>query len=127
MRLTSTLIFLAMTFAAHAEVKLTESDILGTWQIDSESANSDGSHARQVNSTWTFLKDGTMEGVTIDSDVNARSPEMRASVKYTVEDGKISKQSMPGRSKLETCTAVEKTDTKMTLECNSMYVFMRKK
>ncbi|WP_394752789.1 hypothetical protein [Crenothrix sp.] len=127
MLLRTTLIFLFMTFAVNAEVKLTENDILGLWKIDSESANSDGTHARKLNSTWEFLKDGVMEGITIDSDPNARSPEMRASIKYSVEDGKIIKQTMPGRSKMETCTAVEKTDQKMTLECSNMYYFMSKK
>jgi hypothetical protein len=66
MRLTSALLFLGMTFTAHAEVKLTENDILGVWQIDSESTSSDGTHAKKLNSTWNFLKDGTMEGITHD-------------------------------------------------------------
>jgi hypothetical protein len=127
MLLRTTLILLFVTFAANAEVKLTENDILGVWQIDSESNKSDGSHARKLNSTWTFLKDGNMEGMTIDPDVNARSPEMRATIKYSVEDGKIIKQTMPGRSKFETCTAVEKNAQKMTLECNNVYFFMTKK
>ncbi|SJM90553.1 hypothetical protein [Crenothrix polyspora] len=127
MRLTSALLFLGMTFTAHAEVKLTENDILGVWQIDSESTSSDGTHAKKLNSTWNFLKDGTMEGITIDSDVNARSPEMRASITYSVENGKLIKQTMPGRSKFETCTAVEKNDQKMTLECTNVYYFMTKK
>lgn len=127
MLLRTTLILLFVTFAANAEVKLTETDILGTWQIDSESNNSDGSHAKKLNSTWTFLKDGNMEGMTIDPDVNARSPEMRATIKYSVEDGKIIKQTMPGRSKFDTCTAVEKNAQKMTLECNNVYFFMTKK
>jgi hypothetical protein len=124
---TTTLILLFMTFTAHAEVKLTETDILGSWQIDAEGTNSAGTAARKVNSTWIFAKDGMMEGITIDPDVNARSPEMRASVKYAIEDGKLVKQSTPGRSKMDTCTAIEKNDPKMTLECNGVYFFMTKK
>lgn len=127
MRLKIALILLAITFTANAEVKLTESDILGTWQIDSESNNIDGNHAKKSNSTWTFNKDGTMEGLTIDSDPNARSPEMRAIVQYSIEDGKIIKQTTPGRSKFETCTAVEKNDPKMILECSNIYYFITKK
>ncbi|SJM89817.1 conserved exported hypothetical protein [Crenothrix polyspora] len=127
MLLRTTLILLFVTFAANAEVKLTETDILGTWQIDSESNNSDGSHAKKLSSTWTFRNDGTMEGMSTDSDINARSSEIRAIVQYSVEDGKIIKQTVPGRSKFETCTAVEKNAQKMTLECNNVYFFMTKK
>jgi hypothetical protein len=116
-----------MTFAANAEVKLTEKDILGAWQIDSESNKSDGSNAKKLNSIWTFRNDGIMEGLSTDSDINARASEIRATVKYSVEDGKIVKQTTPGRSKFETCTAVEKNDQKMTLECNHVYFFMTKK
>lgn len=120
-------LLLAAATAANAEVQLTEADILGSWQIDAESANSSGNPARKLNSVWTFSKDGTMEGVTQDSDANSRAPELRAIVQYTIENGKISKQSMPGRSKMETCTAVEKNGPKMTLECNNIYFFMTKK
>jgi hypothetical protein len=127
MLLRTTLVFLLMTSAVHAEVKLTENDILGAWQLDSESSHSDGRNAKKLNSIWTFGNDGTMESVSVDPDVNARSSEMRASVTYTIEDGKIVKQTVPGRSKFETCTAVAKDNQKMTLECSNNYFFMTKK
>lgn len=129
MLLRTTLIFLFMTFAftANAEVKLTEKDILGAWKIDTESINSDGSNAKELNSTWTFRPDGTMEGLSNDTNAHARVSEIRATVKYSVEDGKIVKQASPGRSKYETCVAIEKNDKKMTLECNHIYFFMTKK
>lgn len=127
MLLKTVLFFWAMLSVAYAETQLTSKDILGTWQIDSESANRDGSKARALNATWTFRDDGTIESVLLDDDINARASTMRAIVTYTIEDGKIVKQTIPGRSKFETCTAIEKTDSKMTLQCNNLYLFMTKK
>jgi hypothetical protein len=37
------------------------------------------------------------------------------------------KQAAPGRSKMETCTAVEKVNDKMVLKCQAIYFFMTKK
>ena len=115
------------SFSAVAEVPLTQADILGTWQIDKESLQSDGSKSRSINSTWTFKNDGTMEGVSQDSDAHARMETLRASLNYSIEDGKIVKQAAPGRSKMETCTAVEKENDKMVLKCQAIYFFMTKK
>ena len=106
---------------------LTQADILGTWQIDKESLQSDGSKSRSLNSTWTFKNDGTMEGVTQDSDAHARTETLRASLNYSIEGGKLIKQAAPGRSKMETCTAVEKENNKMVLQCQAIYFFMSKK
>ncbi len=115
------------SFAAVAEVPLSQADILGTWQIDKESLQSDGSKSRSLNSTWTFKNDGTMDGVSQDSDAHARMETLRASLNYSMEDGKIVKQAAPGRSKMETCTAVEKENDKMVLKCQAIYFFMTKK
>jgi hypothetical protein len=113
------------SFSAVAEVPLTQADILGTWQIDKESMQSDGSKSRSLNSTWTFNNDGTMVGVSQDSDAHARTETLRASLNYSIEDGKLAKQAAPGRSKMETCTAVEKD--RMVLKCQAIYFFMTKK
>ena len=113
--------------SAVAEVTLTQADILGTWQIDKESVHRDGSGSRSLKSTWTFKNDGTMDGVTEDSDAHARAETIRATLNYSIEDGKLIKQAAPGRSKMETCTAVEKENNKMVLKCQDLYFFMTKK
>ena len=110
-----------------ADVALTQADLLGTWQIDKESVQSDGSKSRSLNSTWTFKTDGTMEGISQDTDAHARAETLRASLNYSIEDGKLIKQAAPGRSKMETCVAVEKEGSKMVLHCQSLYFFMSKK
>ena len=115
------------SFTSVADVALTQADLLGTWQIDKESVQSDGSKSRNLNSTWTFKNDGTMEGISQDSDAHARAETLRATLNYSMEDGKLVKQAAPGRSKMETCTAVEKEGNKMVLHCQSLYFFMSKK
>jgi hypothetical protein len=118
---------LLFSVSALAEVSLTQADILGTWQIDKESQRSDGSNSRSMDSTWTFKNDGTIEGVSKDSDVHSRAETLRATLNYSVEDGKLVKQAAPGRSKMETCTAVERANDKMVLKCEFIYFFMTKK
>jgi hypothetical protein len=115
------------SFSSVAEVPLTQADILGTWQIDKESLQSDGSKSRSLNSTWTFKNDGTMDGVSQDSDAHARTETLRASLNYSIEGGKLVKQAAPGRSKMETCTAADKENNKMVLKCQAIYFFMSKK
>ncbi|MDD1619091.1 MAG: hypothetical protein LUQ52_06235 [Methylococcaceae bacterium] len=77
----STLLFvpalMLFSFSSFAEVPLSQADILGTWQIDKESLQSDGSKSRSLNSTWTFKNDGTMDGVSQDSDAHARTETLR--------------------------------------------------
>lgn len=118
---------LTFSVSAIAEVKLTEADLLGAWQVDSESINADGSNAKALSTVWTFQKDGRMEGYSTDSNQHARISELRSSLQYSLEDGKIVKQVSPGRSKMETCIAVAKEGAKMTLQCNRLYFFMTKK
>jgi hypothetical protein len=68
-----------------------------------------------------------MEGVSQDSDPHARTETLCASLNYSIEDGKLLKQAAPGRSKMETCTAVQKESDKMVLKCQGIYFFMSKK
>lgn len=124
----SAIALVAFSFPVLAEeVQLSKSDILGTWQIDKESVNRDGSDARGLNTQWTFREDGTMEGVSQESDAHARIDSLRAVLNYSVEDGKLIKQASPGRSKMDTCVAVEKEGNTMVLKCRSIYFFMTKK
>ncbi|QPK64273.1 hypothetical protein IVG45_04700 [Methylomonas sp. LL1] len=121
------IVLMLLSFSAAAEVKLTQADLLGTWRIDKESANSDGSNARSSNTTWTIKNDGTIEGLTHESDSHARVDNLRAVLNYSVEDGKLVKQAAPGRSKMEACEAIEKSGNQMVLKCQTVYFFMTKK
>jgi hypothetical protein len=120
-------VLLLLSFSAAAEVQLTKAELLGTWQIDKESNSSDGSKARSSNTTWTFKEDGTIEGLTHESDAHARVENLRAVLNYSIENGKVVKQAAPGRSKMETCEAVEKEGNNMVLKCQTVYFFMTKK
>jgi hypothetical protein len=68
-----------------------------------------------------------MEGFSSDTNAHARISEMRSSLNYSIENGKLNKQVAPGRSKMETCVAVKKEPPKLVLECNQIYFFMTKK
>jgi hypothetical protein len=124
---TLALLFLSSSFAANADVDLSEADILGSWKIDAESIHRDASNAKELDTVWTFKNDGTMEGVSSDSQAHARVGEFRATLNYHIENGKMIKQAAPGRSRNETCTAIEKEGSKMVLKCASVYFFMTKK
>lgn len=120
-------LLMAVAASANADVKITQEDILGAWQVDSEAISLDGRGLKPLNSLWTFRKDGTMEGYSTDSNAHARVSQFRATLQYEIENGKIHKQVSSGRSKLETCTVIEKKDPKMILECNGIFFFMTKK
>jgi hypothetical protein len=120
-------VLLFSSFSAVAGVQLSQADLVGTWQIDKESSNSDGSKARSTNTTWNIKNDGTIEGVTQDSDSHARVESTRAVLNYSIENGKLVKQAAPGRSKMEACEAVEKNGNQMVLKCTNIYFFMTKK
>ena len=121
------LVLMLLSFSAAAEITLTQEELLGTWKIDKESANRDGSNARTSNSTWTIKQDGTIEGSTQESDAHARIDNLRAVLNYSIQDGKLVKQAAPGRSKMETCEAIEKDGNQMVLKCQTVYYFMTKK
>lgn len=120
-------LMMSLTVPAMAEVKLTMADVVGKWTIDAEALTEDGKKGfKELNSVWTFRDDGSMEAYSSDSNKHARVAEFRATVKFTIEDGKLNKQASPGRSKFDLCVAVEKNGNKMTLECNHIYFFMTK-
>lgn len=123
--LISALMFLS--FSASADVSLTQADLLGSWQIDKESVDREGKKATSLNTIWTFKSDGKLEGISQESDAHARIDQLRAVLNYSVQDGKLVKQAAPGRSRMETCIAIEKENDKMILKCPSVYFFMTKK
>jgi hypothetical protein len=115
------------SFSVLAEVPLTQADLVGTWQIEKESTNKDGSQGRTTNTIWNVKNDGTIEGITQDSDAHARVNSTKAVLNYSIENGKLIKQAAPGRSKMETCEAIEKNGNQMVLKCQTVYFFMSKK
>ena len=112
---------LLASFDSLADVPLKQADLLGTWQIDKESLQNDGSKSRSLNSTWTFKNDGTIEGVSQESDAHARVDMLRATLNYSIEEGKLLKQAAPGRSKMETCVAIEKN---FCYVLSTLYIFL---
>ena len=118
---------LLTSFSVCAEVPLSQADLVGTWQIEKESANKDGSQGRTTNTIWNVKNDGTIEGITQDSDAHARVNSTKAVLNYSIENGKLIKQAAPGRSKMETCEAIEKNGNQMVLKCQTVYFFMNKK
>lgn len=116
-----------LSFSASADVPLTQADLLGSWKIDKESVDREGKKATSLNTIWTFKSDGKLEGISQESDAHARIEQLRAVLNYSVQEGKLVKQAAPGRSRMETCTAIEKENDKMILKCPSVYFFMTKK
>lgn len=123
----SLIALLLSSFSALAELPLTQAELVGTWQIDKEATNKEGNQARATNTIWTVKNDGTIEGVSQDSDAHARQASTKAVLNYSIDNGKLVKQQAPGRSKMETCEAVEKNGNQMVLKCQTVYYFMSKK
>ena len=123
----SVCVLMFLSFSVSADVPLTQSDLIGSWQIDKESVDREGTKSRSLNTVWTFKADGTLEGISQESDAHARINQLRAVLNYSVQDGKLVKQAAPGRSRMDTCTAIEKENDKMILKCQSTYFFMTKK
>ncbi len=120
------IILLVSAFAANADVPLTKADLLGSWRIETEALSADGKDAKELNSVWTFREDGTMEGLSSDTNAHARVSEFRATLNWSIVDGKIQKQVSPGRSRMQDCVAIEKNGPKMVLDCNHIYFRMLK-
>ena len=120
-------LLMMLSFSANAEILLSKSDILGGWSVDKESLKRDGSNFKELDTVWTFNNDGTMVGISTDTQAHARVGKFRATLKYRIENGKLIKQVSPGRSREETCTVEEREGSKMLLKCSNTYFFMTKK
>ncbi len=111
-------------FSANAEVALKDnSEILGKWNLYAESPKLDG-EKKKVTVEWDFKADGILQTTATDSV--GRTKEMKIAIKYTVENGGIKKQTVPGREKYESCKVVEKEGSKMILKCTYLYFFLTK-
>lgn len=118
---------LVSSFSVLAAIPLSQADLVGTWQIEKEATNKEGNQARATNTIWNVKNDGTIEGISQDSDAHARQASTKAVLNYSIDNGKLIKQQAPGRSKMETCEAVEKNGNQMILKCQTVYFFMSKK
>lgn len=113
-------------FSANAEpIQLEDnSKILGKWHVDAAAAALH-KEKRAQDSIWEFKNNGTL--VSSGKDVvSGRTGMMSVNLKYSIEDGKIKKQTSPGREKYETCSVVDLTDKAMTLKCTYLYYFLSK-
>lgn len=110
--------------SAQADVALKdESEILGKWKVNAESAKLDG-EKKKVIVEWDFKSGGVLE--TVATDAGGRTNEMHIPIKYSVENGIIKKQVSPGREKFEDCKVVEKNGSEMILKCQFLYFFLTK-
>ena len=117
-------LFFAFSFPADAEVALKDnSEILGKWNLYAESPKLDG-EKKNVTVEWDFKADGVLQTTATDSV--GRTKEMKIAIKYSVENGEIKKQTVPGREKYESCKVVEKEGSKMILKCTYLYFFLTK-
>ncbi len=110
-------------FAAEKFIVLEDhKPILGKWNIHHESA---ALHKEKVaiNNDWTFGKDGTITAVSRDRRM---SSAQGIKIKYSIVDGVIRKQFMPGREKYEDCKVVKLEGKEMILHCKFNYFFMTK-
>lgn len=121
------MILIAVFFAStsSAEVLLKDNtEILGSWSLYAEAAKLEG-EKKKLDVQWDFKKDGVLQTKAIDSFGRTKSFEV--TLKYSIEDGNIKKQSVPGREKYETCKVIEKSDSDMILKCTYLFFFLTKK
>lgn len=113
-----------VAFSANADIKLKDnSEILGKWDLHDE-ATSLTAPKKHTDTEWNIKPDGTIEATS--TDVSGRISKMQITIKYSVEDGKIKKQSRPGKELYETCTVIEKDDKDMILHCGYFFFLTRK-
>jgi hypothetical protein len=100
-----------------------KSEILGKWNLYAESIKLDG-EKKAITVEWDFQNDGVLLTKSIDSV--GRTNVMNISVKYSVADGVIKKQSSPGREKYDDCKVLEKDGSNMVLNCSNLFFFLKK-
>ncbi|NOT86506.1 MAG: hypothetical protein HOP02_17370 [Methylococcaceae bacterium] len=103
-----------------AEVKLSSAtDIIGAWRVDAEAAKYDG-EKRALHVTWEFKPGGILKTASKDK----RTGDFGVDLSYSIEDGMIKKQSVPGRQKFESCAVIRKDATSMDIKCTYLYFFL---
>lgn len=110
--------------SAQADVKLEDNSLIkGKWNLYAEAIDL---HKEQVSlsGTWDFRDNGVLN--TITSDRYGRTKNLEIDLQYRVENGVLRKQKTPGRSKMESCKAVELDDEKMILKCTFVHLFFKR-
>ena len=103
-----------------AEVKLNSAaDIIGAWRVNAEAAKYDG-EKKALSVIWEFKPGGILKTASKDKRVG----DFEVDLSYSVEDGMIKKQSVPGRQKFESCAVIRKDATSMDIKCMYLYFFL---
>jgi hypothetical protein len=117
------LLLLSLSATVLAEVKLNSADdIIGVWRVDAEAPKYDG-EKRALDVIWEFKPGGVLKTLSKDK----RTGDFGVDLSYSVEDGVIKKQSVPGRQKFESCAVIRKDATSMDIKCTFLYFFLSKK
>lgn len=113
-----------VAFSANADIELKDnSEILGKWDLHDE-ATSLTAPKKHTDTEWDIKPDGTIDAAS--SDKSGRVGSTKITIKYSIENGKIKKQSRPGKELYETCTVVEKDDKDMILHCGYFFFLTKK-
>lgn len=126
------LLSLAVIFTAcsvnAAKIEIIElednSKILGKWHVYA-AAPARHKEKRAQDAVWNFKNDGTMTVAGKDV-VSGRTNMMLLTLKYSIENGQIRRQSSPGREKYESCGVVELSEKDMILKCPFLFYYLKK-
>jgi hypothetical protein len=113
-----------LSMAANADVKLEDNTLIkGKWNLYAEAI---ARHKEQVElfGVWDFRDNGVLNTVT--SDRYGRTKNLEINLTYKVENGVLKKQKTPGRSKMESCKAVELDEDNMILKCTFVHLFFKR-
>jgi len=109
---------------AQADVKLEDNSLIkGKWNLYAEAIARDKEQV-ELSGTWDFQDNGVLN--TITSDRYGRTKNLEIDLQYRVENGVLKKQKTVGRSKMESCKAVELDEHKMILKCTFVHLFFKR-
>lgn len=115
------LVIISLTTVRAEYLLQDETEIIGTWKVNYESPKLDGVK-RELQTTWQFDKGGVMTSKS--KDYRASKGALTSQLKYSVKDGKILKETRPG--KYEECVVTEKEGNDMVVRCRNLYFFLTK-
>jgi hypothetical protein len=113
------IIFIFLNENATAVDLINNSEILGEWKLYAESADLH-KEKTTVDKIWTFNDTGIL-GVYHPNNNTSES------LKYSIENGSITKQINPGREKYEVCHVVTLEENSMILDCKYLHYFFTQK
>lgn len=123
------IVFIALPVHAKKQeqtIKLEDnSKILGKWAIYAESPTKKKKDRKAVNIQWDFQNNGMIHAVA--TDTRGRTGQTSINIQYSIENGFIKKQASPGSQRFENCKVTELEGDNMTLHCQFLYFYMKKK